>query len=109
MHIAMTKPLVAWDCLQDSPSLATIKEVLASVPDAKHEVTLAYRVTTAHAADCKSRPDLVKQGQANLPEGRIETLAYDKAADDSECHRTLHKAKIRPVIHNRRLWKDQTE
>jgi hypothetical protein len=77
--------------------------------DAKHEVTLAYRVTTANAADCKSLPDLVKQGQANLPEGRIETLAYDKAADDNECHRTLHKAKIRPVIHNRRLWKDQTE
>jgi len=52
--------------------------------DAKHEVVLAYQVTTANAADCKSLPDLVEQGQANLPEGRIETLAYDKAADDSE-------------------------
>ena len=77
--------------------------------DAKHEVALAYQVTTANAADCKSLPDLVEQGQANLPEGRIETLAYDKAADDNESHRLLNKAGIRPVIQNRRLWKDQTE
>jgi hypothetical protein len=77
--------------------------------DAKHEVVLAYQVTTANAADCKSLPDLVQEGQANLPEGRIETLAYDKAADDAESHRTLHDAKIRPVIQNRHLWKDQTE
>jgi hypothetical protein len=77
--------------------------------DAKHEVALAYQVTTANAADCKSLPDLVEQGQANLPENRIETLAYDKAADDHESHRVLNKAGIRPVIQNRRLWKDQTE
>lgn len=77
--------------------------------DAKHEVVLAYHVTTANAADCKSLPTLIEQGQANLPDGRIETLAYDKAADDHESHRVLHKAKIRPVIQNRHLWKDQTE
>ena len=77
--------------------------------DAKHEVVLAYQVTTAHAADSKSLPALVKEGQANLPEGRIQTLAYDKAADDNESHRVLHEAKIRPVIQNRHLWKDQTE
>lgn len=77
--------------------------------DAQHEVVLAYQVTTANAADAKSLPALVKQGQANLPEGRIETLAYDKAADDHQSHRVLHEAKIRAVIQNRRLWKDQTE
>jgi len=77
--------------------------------DAKHEVVLAYQVTTANAADCKSLPDLVQQGQANLPEGRIETLAYDKAADDHQSHQTLHQAKIRPVIQNRHLWKEQSE
>jgi hypothetical protein len=77
--------------------------------DVKHEVVLSYRVTTANAADCKSLPDLAEQGQANLPQGRIKTLAYDKAADDKESHRVLHEAKIRPVIQNRRLWKDQTE
>lgn len=72
--------------------------------DAKHEVVLAYQVTTANAADCKSLPDLIEQGQANMPEDRIETLA-----DDNESHRVLHEAGIRPVIQNRRLWKDQTE
>jgi hypothetical protein len=77
--------------------------------DAKYEVVLAYRVTTANAADSKSLPELVKQGQANLPKDRIDTLAYDKAADDNESHRVLNKAGIRPVIQNRRLWKDQTE
>jgi hypothetical protein len=77
--------------------------------DAKHELALAYRVTTANAADCKSLPDLVQEGQANLPVGRIETLAYDKAADDNESHRLLNKAKIRPVIQNRNLWRDQSE
>jgi hypothetical protein len=77
--------------------------------DVKHEVVLAYQVTTASAADCKSLPDLVREGQANLPADRIETLAYDKAADDNDSHRVLHKATIRPVIQNRHLWKDQTE
>jgi hypothetical protein len=77
--------------------------------DVKHEVVLAYGVTTAHAADGKSLPALVKGSQANLPEGRMRTLAYDKAADDNESHRTLHKAGIRPVIENRHLWKDQME
>jgi len=77
--------------------------------DAKHEVVLAYQVTTANAADAKSLPDLVKQGQGNLPAGRMHSLAYDKAADDHESHRLLHEAKIRPVIQNRHLWKEQTE
>ena len=35
MRIAITKPLFAWDCLEDSPSLKTIRELLAVVPDAK--------------------------------------------------------------------------
>jgi hypothetical protein len=79
------------------------------VVDAKHEVALAYEVTTANAADAKSLPNLVRQAQANLPEGRIEALACDKAADDHASHRVLHQAGIRPGIQNRRLGKDQTE
>ena len=35
MHIAITKPLFAWDCLEDSPSLSTIKRFLESVPDGR--------------------------------------------------------------------------
>src|SRR5271165_6220610 len=30
-----TKPLFDWDCLEDSPSLQTIKDLLAALPDAK--------------------------------------------------------------------------
>jgi hypothetical protein len=35
MRIAVTKPLFAWDCLDDSPNLKTIKQFLRTVPDAK--------------------------------------------------------------------------
>jgi hypothetical protein len=44
-----------------------------------------------------------------MPEGRIQTLAYDRAADDGEIHEVLAEAGIRPVIENRRLWKDDPE
>ncbi len=33
MLVAFTKPLFAWDCLEDSPSLGTIKTFLATLPD----------------------------------------------------------------------------
>jgi len=35
MRIAFAKPLFAWDCLEDSPSLTTIKAFLDSIPDDK--------------------------------------------------------------------------
>jgi hypothetical protein len=155
MHVAMTKPRFAWDCLEDNPSLATIKAFLGSVPDARllemlrqsrgrddypvHVLwgVLLLRIALRHVTFEATLAELTRneplcrligiaaesrvpkawnvsrfldvQGQANLPEGRLETLAYDKAADDRESHRTLHEAKIRPVIQNRHLWKDQTE
>ena len=34
MRIAMTKPLFAWDCLEDSPSLRTVRDFLHALPDA---------------------------------------------------------------------------
>ena len=52
---------------------------------------------------------LLEQARANLPEGRIESLAYDKAADDEAVHRLLHKAGIKPLIENRALWKGEPE
>lgn len=33
MIIAQSKPLFAWDCLEDSPSLKTIHDLLATLPD----------------------------------------------------------------------------
>src|SRR5271166_2699849 len=35
MIIHTPKPLFAWDCLEDSPSLQTIKDLLAALPDGK--------------------------------------------------------------------------
>ena len=34
MKVHVSKPLFAWECLQDSPSLKTIRLFLESVPDA---------------------------------------------------------------------------
>ena len=33
MRIQLTKPLFAWDCLEDSPSLKTVGQFLQAVPD----------------------------------------------------------------------------
>ena len=35
MRIHFIKPLFPWDCLEDSPSLQSIEQFLAAVPDAK--------------------------------------------------------------------------
>ena len=35
MRIAATQPLFAWDALEDSPSLSTIRRFLRSLPDGK--------------------------------------------------------------------------
>ena len=77
--------------------------------DTRHEVSLAYRISSAKEGDNEVIPELVDQGQANLPAGRIETLAYDKAADDGKVHQKLHDAGIQPVIQNRALWKQESE
>jgi hypothetical protein len=77
--------------------------------DVKHEVPLAYRVTDTKAGDNEVVPDLLDQACANLPQGRIKSLAYDKAADDEKVHEDLHRRGIKPLIKNRALWKDEPE
>jgi hypothetical protein len=77
--------------------------------DVKHEVALAYHVMDTKAADNERVPALVAQATANLPAGRIETLAYDKAADDEKVHECLHGHGIKQVIQNRALWKEELE
>jgi hypothetical protein len=77
--------------------------------DVKHEVALAYRISSTKVGDNEMLPELVDQAQLNLPPGRIGTLAYDKAADDGKVHKKLHQAQIKPVIQNRSLWKDEQE
>ncbi len=50
MRIQSTKPLFAWDCLEDSPTLKTIKELLEIIPDDR-------LVESLHAARGKGRND----------------------------------------------------
>ena len=57
--------------------------------DTRHEVSLAYRISSTKVGDNEALPELVDQGMANLPARRIETLAYDKAADDHKVHEKL--------------------
>jgi hypothetical protein len=77
--------------------------------DVQHEVALAYDITDTKTGDNERVAALVEQAQANLPPQRMETLAYDKAADDEDVHDVLHDQGIKPVIRNRALWKTQPE
>lgn len=77
--------------------------------DVKHEVALAYTVTSPADGDGETLPVVLKQARANLPEGRIKTLAYDKAADTNAVHELLDEAKIKPLIQMRSLWKEEPE
>ena len=77
--------------------------------DVKHEVSLSYKITDTKAGDGETLPAILGDAQANLPTGRIKTLAYDKAADTNDVHQLLSKANITPVIQNRSLWKEDHE
>jgi hypothetical protein len=77
--------------------------------DVRHEVAVAYHVSDTKLGDNEGIAPLVEQAEANLGEGRIETLAYDKAADDSAVHAVLHEHHIKPVIQVRQLWKGEQE
>ena len=71
------------------------------VVDVKHEVVLAYEITDTKAGDGETLPVILKQAQANLPEDRIETLAYDKAADSDDVHALLSGEGIKPLVQMR--------
>jgi hypothetical protein len=77
--------------------------------DVKHEVALAYHITDTKAGDNERIPDLVQQAKNNLPPQRLQTLAYDKAADDGAVHEFLHDEEIAPVIQNRTFKLEEPE
>ena len=79
------------------------------VVDVQHEVSLGYCITDTKAGDNEVLPEVLAQARANLPDGRIQTLAFDKAADDEKVHEVLHAAGIKPVIQNRAMWKQELE
>lgn len=77
--------------------------------DVQHEVALAYHVSDTRLGDNEGIEALVVQAEANLGEGRIQTLAYDKAADDRDVHEVRHEHGIKPVIQVRALWQQEQE
>jgi IS5 family transposase len=79
------------------------------IVDVKHEVVLAYHITDTKAGDGETLSDLLHGAQQNLPEGRIKTLAYDKAADTNDVHELLHGKGIKPLIQIRSMWKSEPE
>jgi len=77
------------------------------IVDVKHEVALAWEITTATDSDAQTLPKTLEQAEANLPAGRIETLAFDKAADDHATHKLLNRSGIKPLIEIRSMWKEE--
>jgi hypothetical protein len=77
--------------------------------DVKHEVVLSYHVTDTKVGDNEMIGDLLQQAKKNLPEDRIETMAYDMAADDGAVHELLHDEQVRPLIHNRTFKLEEPE
>jgi hypothetical protein len=89
--------------------------------DARHEVAVGYRVTSANAGDNEPLAALIEQAQRNLCDeqtlaevsptrpGRLRTLSYDKAADTHGVHAALHRHGIAGIIQTRSLWKDEPE
>ena len=76
--------------------------------DVKHEVMVAWQITSAAGegtGDSSVLPALLAQAQQVLPQGRIQTLAYDKAADDTKTHELLARQGIKPLIQVRALLK----
>jgi hypothetical protein len=77
--------------------------------DVKHEVVLSYHVTDTKTGDNEMIADLLAQAKHNLPPDRIQTMAYDKAADDGKVHELLHEEEVRPLIHNRTFQVEEEE
>jgi hypothetical protein len=77
--------------------------------DVKHEVVLAYQVTDTKTGDNAMIAPLVRQAKQNLPPDRVQTLAYDKAADDGAVHELLDAENIKPLIRNRTFQTSEPE
>lgn len=80
--------------------------------DVKHEVILAWRVTSAAGegtGDSSVLPALLERALEVLPQGRMRTLAYDKAADDVKTHPLLHRHGIKPLIQVRALLAEDNQ
>jgi hypothetical protein len=98
---------------RDDGSVAEVYEwfgyKLHLLVDVQHEVVLAYNISDASTSDNQRIDALLDQAQANLPPGRIQTMAYDKAADDEAVHDELDTRGIKPLIQIRHMWREEPE
>ena len=78
---------------------------LHQVVDVRHEVALAYKITSTKEGDGETLPELADSAVARLPAGRLKSLAYDLAADSEPFHAALAQRGITPVVKMRELWK----
>ncbi len=83
--------------------------MLYTLIDVRHEVVLAWRVASTKADETEELKPLVREAKSRLPSDRVETMVYDRAADDVDVHRYLRQEGIRPVIRTRDLWKGEPE
>jgi hypothetical protein len=80
--------------------------------DSKYEMPLAFKLTKASAADGPELLPLIEQHEERNPEtaSRADEVAADKAYDSKENNEALYDDHgIKPVIDNRRLWKEDPE
>ena len=112
MKVPQRTPLFAWPWRPDRLPLQGVEwfgYTLHLRGDKRHEVILAWGVTSTKGADNEAVEGLMRQAGGNLAGGRMKTLADDKAADDEKGHALLNPNGIRPVIEARALWKEEPE
>lgn len=82
---------------------------LLLVVDNKHEVVLGWKLVSANSADCVGLRELIDETMRKLPEGRAESLVYDRAADDGKIYELLDFHGVKPIVKIRRHWSGESE
>ena len=73
MRIAITKPLFAWESLEDSPSLQTVRDFLAAIPDGR-------LLDALRRARGKGRDDYPVRRRKIIKVATMRRSAYDLGA-----------------------------
>jgi hypothetical protein len=87
MIIHAANPRFAWDCIEDSPSLRTIRELLATLPDGK---LLQWFRSSLRSAESRSRrARRGRKGRRQAAETRIGWAGTLKKRADGTEHRWM--------------------
>ncbi len=79
------------------------------VCDERYEVPVSYTVTPASTHDTRAVQGVLSSALSNLPGNRMETFAFDKAADDIKVHKALAAEGVSPLIEIRSMWRGDQE